>query len=294
MQIEQEIRDFLMTRRARITPTQAGLPYVGGDRRVPGLRREEVAMLAGLSVEYYTRMERGKIGGASESVLDAIARVLQLNVDERAHLDDLARNVAPSPRRKPPVPASPISPSVQQVLDSMTVPAVVQNERLDILAANALGRALYAPLFDGVNRPNFARFAFLDSRATDFYTNLDDARDLCVAVLRATAGRDPLDHKTTELVGELSTRSEDFRQRWAKHNVHRHLRGQKIINHPVAGLLDVTYNDFALPGDPHISITTYTAEPGTPSADNLTVLATWVDTQPSPHTTKVTSPRPAG
>ena len=279
MQIEHEIRDFLMTRRARITPAQAGLPYVGGHRRVAGLRREEVAMLAGLSVEYYTRMERGKIGGASEGVLDAIARVLQLDADERAHLDDLARTVVPSPRRKPSTPPSPLTPSVQQVLDSMTVPAVVQNERLDILAANSLGRALYSPLFEGSAHPNFARFAFLDSRADEFYTGLDDAKDLCVAVLRATAGRDPLDRSTTELVGELSTRSGDFRQRWAKHDVHRHSRGRKVINHPAAGLLDVTYNDFTLPGDPHISITTYTAEPGSQSADNLTLLAAWADTQ---------------
>lgn len=210
MQIEHEVRDFLMTRRARITPDRAGLPYVAGHgRRVAGLRREEVAMLAGLSVEYYTRMERGKIGGASEGVLDAIARVLQLDADERAHLADLARNVAPSPRRKPSAPASPITPSVQQVLDSMTVPAVVQNERLDVLAANGLGRALYSPLFEGSQRPNFARFVFLDTRAEDFYTNVDDARDLCVAVLRATAGRDPLDQETTHLIGELSTRSAD-------------------------------------------------------------------------------------
>lgn len=269
-----------MTRRARITPEMAGLPFAGGsDRRVAGLRREEVAMLAGLSVEYYTRMERGKIGGASESVLDAVARALQLDSDERAHLNDLARNVAASPRRKPAGKASPISSSVQQVLDSMTVPAVVQNERLDILAANGLGRALYCALFEDRQRPNFARFAFLDSRAEVFYANLDDARDLCVAVLRATAGRDPLDQGTTQLVGELSTRSADFRQRWARHNVHRHLRGRKVINHPIAGPLDIEYNDFALPGDPHVSITTYTAEPGTPSADNLTLLATWVDTQ---------------
>lgn len=152
---------------------------------------------------------------------------------------------------------------------------------MSAVAANGLGRALYSPLFEGSPRPNFALFAFLDSRAAEFYTNVEDARDLCVAVLRATAGRDPLDQETTQLVGELSTRSADFRQRWAKHNVHRHLRGRKVINHPAAGLLDVTYNDFALPGNPHISITTYTAEPGTPSADNLTLLATWVDAQSS-------------
>ncbi|WP_314451068.1 hypothetical protein [uncultured Microbacterium sp.] len=159
---------------------------------------------------------------------------------------------------------------------------VVRLERAHVQIFDcALGRALYSPLFDTSQQPNFARFAFLDSRATEYYTNLDDARDLCVAVLRATAGRDPLDQKTTELVGELSTLSSDFRQRWAKHNVHRHLRGRKIINHPVAGTLDVTYNDFALPGDPHISITTYTADPGTSSADNLILLAISADTQTS-------------
>lgn len=299
MQIEHEIRDFLMTRRARITPAEAGLAYVGGSRRVPALRREEVAMLAGLSVEYYTRMERGKLGGASESVLAAVARVLQLDEDERAHLDDLARTVAARPRRKTPVQAPPISSSVQQVLDSMTVPAVVQNERLDVLAGNALGRALYAPLFEADQaRPNFARFAFLDSRAGQFYADLSAAKDLCVAVLRATAGRDPLDTSTTELVGELSTRSDDFRKRWAKHNVHRHLRGQKVINHPAVGMLDVTYNDFALPGDPHISITTYTAEPGSASADGLTLLATWLDAQasaevPAAWTRDSTGPNPS-
>ncbi len=158
-----------MSRRARITPEQAGLPYVGGNRRVKGLRREEVAMLAGLSVEYYTRMERGQLGGASESVLDAIARALKLDDDVRAHLYDLARSVAPGSRRKRPKRTSPLTASVQQVLDSMSVPAVVQNGRLDLLAANDLGRALYADLFDMAQQPpNFARYVFLDPRAENF------------------------------------------------------------------------------------------------------------------------------
>jgi transcriptional regulator with XRE-family HTH domain len=275
MEIEREIRDFLMSRRARITPAAAGLPYVGGDRRVTGLRREEVAMLAGLSVEYYTRMERGNIGGASESVLDAISRALQLDDDEKKHLEHLARHVTARPRRQQRTTTSPITASVRQVLQSMSVPAVVQNERLDVLAANDLGRALYAPLFAGATRtPNFARFAFLDGRAAAFYPDLDDARNLCVAVLRAAAGRDPLDQDTTQLVGELSTQSADFAARWAKHNVRRHLRGRKRIDHPDLGRLDLTFDDFALPGDSHFSITTYTAEPGSPSADALTLLAT--------------------
>lgn len=282
MEMNSEIRDFLMSRRGRVTPEQAGLPIAGGDRRVPGLRREEVAMLAGVSVEYYTRLERGRLGGASESVLEAISRVLQLDDDERAHLADLARAVTPrpAPRRAPKRAASPVDDSVRQVLESMSVPAIVQNARLDVLASNELGRALYALLLDGAAAtPNFARFAFLDSRASSFYPDLDGARDLCVSVLRATAGRDPLDKKTTELVGELSTRSADFASRWARHDVMRHTRGRKLIHHPAVGRLDLEYNDFALPGDPEVSITTYTADPGSPSADGLTLLAAWAHTQ---------------
>ncbi|MFE1195647.1 helix-turn-helix transcriptional regulator [Streptomyces olivaceoviridis] len=285
MEFQQEIRGFLMSRRARITPEQAGLPYVGGNRRVKGLRREEVAMLAGLSVEYYTRLERGRLGGASESVLDSIARALRLDDDERAHLFDLARGVAPGSPRKRPEPSSPITPSVQQVLDSMSVPAVVQNGRLDLLAANVLGRALYADLFTMAGQPpNFARYVFLDPRAEDFYADLDEAKDLLVAVLRATAGRDPLDRKVTGLIGELSARSTDFSARWAKHDVRRHARGRKVVHHPVVGAMDLAYDDFALPGDPDVSITTYTADPGTPSADALTLLATWADTRKQPRT----------
>ncbi|MBR8642448.1 helix-turn-helix domain-containing protein [Streptomyces tuirus] len=276
MEFQQEIRGFLMSRRARITPEQAGLPYVGGNRRVKGLRREEVAMLAGLSVEYYTRMERGQLGGASESVLDAIARALQLDDDELAHLYDLARGVAPGSRRRRTKRTSPITASVQQVLDSMSVPAVVQNGRLDLLAANDLGRALYSDLFTmGRQPPNIARYVFLDPRAEDFYADIDEAKNQLVAVLRATAGRDPLDKQVTELIGELSTRGTDFSTRWAKHNVRRHSRGRKVVNHPAVGRMDLAYDDFALPGDPHVSITTYTADPGTPSADGLTLLATW-------------------
>ncbi|MEU6353950.1 helix-turn-helix transcriptional regulator [Streptomyces sp. NPDC047072] len=286
MEFQQEIRGFLMSRRAGITPEQAGLPHVSGNRRVKGLRREEVAMLAGLSVEYYTRIERGRLGGASESVLDAIARALRLDDDERAHLYDLARNVSPGSRRTRPARASPLTASVRQVLDSMSVPAVVQNGRLDLLAANDLGRALYADLFTTPERPpNFARYVFLDPRAEDFYADLDEARDLLVAMLRATAGRDPLDRRVTELIGELSARSTDFAARWARHHVRRHSRGRKTVHHPVVGTMDLAYDDFALPGDPDVTLTTYTADPCTPSADALTLLAAWAPSRQRPPTT---------
>lgn len=279
MELQSEIRDFLMSRRARVSPEEAGLPFVGGNRRVPGLRREEVALLAGVSVEYYTRMERGKIGGVSESVLDAVARVLQFSDDEHAHLYQLARNAAPGLGHRTPKKVSPVNASVQQVLDSMSVPAIVQNDRLYLLAVNELGRALYADLYEMAGPPNFARYAFLDSRAENFYADLDQSRELLVGVLRTAVGRDPNNKELTGLVGELTSKSRDFAKRWAKHHVKRHSRGRKVINHPLVGTLDLEYNDFALPGNAEYSITTYTAVPGSASADGLQLLASWTSTQ---------------
>ncbi|MFC9978369.1 helix-turn-helix transcriptional regulator [Gordonia sp. NPDC127522] len=279
MDIRREIRDFLMSRRGRISPEMAGLPYAGGDRRVPGLRREEVAMLAGISVEYYTRVERGSLGGASESVLEALARVLQLDEDERAHLYDLARSASASSRNRRKSQSRPaVTEAVQQVIDSMTVPAVVQNARMDLIAANALGRALYPGPYSMTGQPNFARFAFLDPRAASFYGDYEGARNFTVSVLRAAAGRDPLDTALSGLIGELATRSEDFTARWGKHNVHRHSHGRKTFHHPGVGALDLVYTDLVLPGDPTVSITTYTADPDSPTADGLALLVAWAQT----------------
>jgi transcriptional regulator with XRE-family HTH domain len=204
---------------------------------VPGLRREEVAVLAGVSVPYYTRLERGDLAGASDSVLDALARALQLDDAERAHLFDLARAAQPigrPPRRRPA--KHRIRPSVQQLLDAMTGAAAhIANDRLDILGANALGRALYLEMFDGQERPNAARFVFLDPRARDFYLDWDRiARDV-VATLRSAAGRNPYDRDLTDLVGELSTRSEEFRQHWARHDVRFHISGVKHFHHAQVG-----------------------------------------------------------
>jgi transcriptional regulator with XRE-family HTH domain len=281
MSNSEEIRDFLSSRRARITPEQTGLPAYGGNRRVPGLRREEVALLAGISAEYYTRLERGNARGVSESVLEGIARALQLDEAERAHLIDLVRaaNASKPTRRRPA--QQRVRPSVQRILDSMTgVPAFVQNGRLDVLYANELGRALFGHMVSasGDDSPNAARFIFLDPRATDFYKEWESVANDVVALLRAEAGRDPYDRALTDLVGELSTRSEDFRVRWAAHDVKFHRTGVKHLYHPVVGDLELAYEGLELPGDSGQTIFAYTAEPNSASQEALNLLASWTST----------------
>ncbi|PZG22556.1 transcriptional regulator [Micromonospora craterilacus] len=275
MDHRNDIREFLASRRARITPERAGLPNYGGTRRVAGLRRAEVAMLAGVSPDYYTRLERGNLTGVSDSVLAAIARALQLDEAERSHLYDLARaaNTTPRTRRRPA--KQQIRPGVQSLLDAMTeAPAFVRNGRLDVLAVNRLGQALYAPAFDAPGRPvNLARFCFLDPRADDFYPDWDDAANTTVALLRTEAGRDPYDRALTDLVGELATRSDDFRNRWAAHNVRLHYTGFKHFHHPVVGRLDLAFEAMPMPADPGLTLTAYSAEPGTPAWDSLRLLA---------------------
>jgi transcriptional regulator with XRE-family HTH domain len=259
---KREIREFLTSRRARITPEQTGLPTFGtGPRRVQGLRREEVALLAGVSVDYYTRLERGNLRGASQTVLESVARALRLDDTERAHLFDRARaSQAPAVRRR----RRPgrIRPGVQQMLDAMVgVPAFVRNGRLDILVANRLGRALYSQHFDSpAQPPNTARFVFLDDRSGSFYLDWDRVADDAVAILRAEAGRDPYDRELSDLVGELSTRSELFRTLWAAHNVHRHDAGVKRFHHPIVGEPTVDFEAMELVADPGLTMFVYTAE----------------------------------
>ena len=283
MDSRQQLREFLASRRAKITPRQAGLPTYGTHRRVPGLRREEVATLAGVSIEYYTRLERGNASGASDSVLEALAGVLQLDEAERAHLFDLARAARPAgrPRRRPP--QQRVRPGVQQLLDAMRdVPAFVQSGRLDVLAANTLGRALYADLFDEADPhvrsgqlPNHARFTFLDPRAAELYPDWDRATGDTVALLRAEAGRNPDDRELTELIGELTTRSERFSALWATHNVRWHTTGTKHFHHRVVGDLVLAYEGLVLAADPGQTLITFTAEPGSPSHQALQFLANW-------------------
>ena len=211
-----DIREFLASRRARITPGQAGLPDFGGSRRVAGLRRAEVAMLAGVSPDYYTRLERGNLSGVSDSVLDALCRALRLDEAERSHLYDLARAAGPTSRTRRPAKQH-VRPGTRHLLGAMTdAPAFVRNGRLDILAANRLAEALYSPAFATVERPvNLARFCFLDPRAEDYYPDWKDTANTTVAVLRTETGRDPYDKDLQDLVGALATRSDDFRTRWA-------------------------------------------------------------------------------
>ncbi|MEU6251344.1 helix-turn-helix transcriptional regulator [Streptomyces sp. NPDC047043] len=282
MSTESDIREFLASRRAKITPQQAGLPAYGGNRRVPGLRREEVALLAGVSIDYYVRLERGRLAGASEEVLDAVANALQLDDAERAHLYDLARAAAKRPARRAKRTRGPLPDSVLRILRSMTdSPAFIRNGRLDILATNTLGRALYAPLFpDRTSRTvNIARAKFLTPGGRDFFPDWEVSVNTTVALLRTEAGRSPHDTELTGLIGELVTRSEEFRTAWAKHNVRLHHTGRKSFRHPAVGVITLDFDAMELPAQPGLTLTAYSAAPGTPDHDALQLLAAWAATE---------------
>lgn len=285
-----DIREFLATRRARLTPPEVGLPDAGRRRRVPGLRREEVAVLAGVSTDWYTRLEKGHIKGVSEDVLDAVARALRLNAAERTYLFDLARvararTSAPRPKAR-----HEVSTEVQWMLDSMSGSAAfVADGRLDIIASNPLARALYSPVFEhDPARPNIARYQFLDPSATELFPDWNGAANVTVALLRTEAGRDPESKTMRELVGELSTVSEEFRTRWASHDVRLHVAGRKQFNHPATGVIDVAYHSMNLSteGARLQVMTVYTAEPGSPSEERLRLLASWGASTTAPSSTR--------
>jgi len=284
------VREFLTTRRARISPEQAGLPTTG-TRRVPGLRRSEVAAIAGLSVEYYARLERGQIAGASTGVLDALARALQLDETETAHLFDLVRAADGIPTsgrsRRRTTSRAASRPSLHWALEAITDGvAFVRDARQNILATNSLGRAFYSPLIgDGGRLPNLARFQFLDPASRDFYPDWDLFAEMCVGIMRTDAGRDPHDRGLQDLVGELSTRSETFRRLWADHNVRSHGTGTKRFDHPVVGELTLAYEELAVTAEPGHALYIYTAEPGSPSAERLGLLASWGASEQAPAST---------
>ncbi|MGW4522155.1 helix-turn-helix domain-containing protein [Amycolatopsis sp. NPDC004378] len=278
--LRTEIKEFLSSRRARIAPERAGLPAYGGNRRVKGLRREEVALLAGISVNYYVRMERGGLAGASDGVLDAVASALHLDEAERDHLFHLARRSG-GPRRRT---AVTVRPALRQVLDAITdAPAWICNGRYDVLATNHLARALYSPMLADARGPaNTARFVYLNPEAArSFFVDYDRIVGDVAAKLRMEAGRTPHDEALFALVGELSTRSELFRKRWASQDVRLHRSGRKRLHHPVVGRLDLDVESMDLPADPGLLLNVYTAPADTPSADGLALLASWAAGQES-------------
>ncbi|KAA0099601.1 XRE family transcriptional regulator [Mycolicibacterium sp. P1-18] len=277
-----EVREFLSSRRARISPQQAGLPAYGGNRRVKGLRREEVAMLAGVSVDYYVRMERGNLAGASDGVLDSLASALQLDEAEREHLYALARESGTGGSRRRRRQPGTVRPALQQLLDAITdAPAWIRNGRHDVLAMNQLARALYAPVLADPRRPaNTARFVYLNPEAAEqFFVDYDKITRDAAAMLRMEAGQNPHDEDLIALVGELSTRSELFRKQWASQDVRFHRSGRKRLRHPAVGQLDLDFEAMPLPGDPGFQLNVYTAAPDTPTADGLRLLASWAASQ---------------
>jgi transcriptional regulator with XRE-family HTH domain len=273
-----EIAEFLVSRRAKIAPEQAGLPSYG-QRRVPGLRREEVASLAGVSADYYRRLERGQVSGASELVLEALARALQLDDAERTHLFDLARAASPVASKRSRPPKTRVRPVVQRLLGQIEAPAIVSTVCGDYLAANTLGRALYSPVFDSREQPaNSGRFTFLDPAARKFYPEWERLASELVASLRSQAGRNPRDRNLQDLIGELSTRSEEFRVRWAAHNVRFHRTGSKRLQHPIVGALELSYETLTLDADDGLRLALYSAEAGSASQQALDLLASWTAT----------------
>lgn len=280
MDNKAEVREFLTTRRARVAPEQVGLP-AGTNRRVPGLRRAEVAMLADMSVEYYAKLERGQIAGASAAVLESLSRALLLDETERMHLLDLARAAdgiptSGRPRRRSSATVT-ARPGLQRTLDAITGgPAFVRDRHQNLVATNALGAAFYSPVIGAGGRaPNLARFQFLDPAARDFYPDWELFAQMCVGIMRVEAGRDPHDRTMQDLVGELTTRSETFARLWSAHDVRTHGTGTKRFHHPVVGELTLAYEELAVTAEDGMALLVYTAEPGSPSAERLQMLASW-------------------
>ncbi|MER6563758.1 helix-turn-helix transcriptional regulator [Streptomyces sp. NPDC001027] len=268
----EDIRHFLTSRRARLTPQQAGLPDFGGRRQVSGLRRSEVAQLAAISVEYYTRLERGNVGGVSEQILDSLATALQLDDIERAHLAALIRAAnAPHHASDRDGGTSHVRDSLQQILDAMTgAAAFVRNAHLDVLATNQLARALYTDAFDTEEQPpNLARFVFLAPRARRFYRDWNGIAHNAVGSLRAEAARTPGNTDLVDLIDELATHSDEFAMRWDAHDVKYYRSGQQRFHHPAVGDLDLDYDALEVPADPGLTIVTYTLAPSSAHAPSF-------------------------
>lgn len=284
-EVGKEIRQFLMTRRARLQPQEVGLPPYSGRRRVSGLRREEVAMLAGISVEYYNRIERGNAKGVSDDVLESLARALQLDDVERSHLIALAgaANKPSAARSRVAAPNHQLRPALQQLLDAMTQAAVfVRSARLDILAANQLGSALYSPVLrDTIAQRNLARFIFLSPDAIGFYRDWTGIAHAAVGSLRTMAGHRPADPPLMALIDELASGSKDFHTLWESGDVEYYRAGVQHFHHPAVGDIDLDYDALEVAADPGLTVIAYTAHPDSAAANSLALLANWTATLPT-------------
>jgi transcriptional regulator with XRE-family HTH domain len=286
MDQRDEVGEFLRSRRDRVTPEQAGI-IGGGRRRVPGLRREEVATLANISVDYYAKMERGDLRGVAPEILESVAQALRLDEAETDHLHDLARSATlQRPPRSSARPEQTVRPGLQRFVDAITgAPVWVRDRRMDIVTGNSLGMALYRPVLDDSDgRGNTARFMFFSPAARTFFPDWEQAADDIVATIRTYAGQNPRDKGLTDLIGELVTRSDAFRRRWAAHNVRHHRSGVKRINHPEVGDLELVYEALELPANPDWFMFGYTAEPGSPTEERLKLLGSLAAT-PAEHGT---------
>ncbi|MEU0567530.1 helix-turn-helix transcriptional regulator [Nonomuraea sp. NPDC005983] len=273
--MDQDLGDFLRSRRARIQPEDVGLP-AGGRRRVPGLRREELAQLAGVSVDYYVRLEQGRSPNVSDAVLDAIARALRLDETENAHLRNLVRPARTARRAQRP---QQVRPGVLRMLEMMDdVPAFVLGRRMDILAWNPLADAVTG--FSALDRHNAAWHTFLHPGARELYPEWPAVAAETVAYLHLDAGRHPDDPQLAALVGELSMKSEPFRRLWPRQDVKDKAHGRKLIRHPIVGDLELRYETFAVPGGESQLLVAYTVAAGSPSEERLRLLASWQASEP--------------
>ncbi|MBP2479499.1 transcriptional regulator with XRE-family HTH domain [Crossiella equi] len=280
----RELADFLRRARSQVDPTRAGLPADGRIRRVRGLRREEVALLAGVSTDYYARLEQGRRIRPSSAVVDAIGRALDLDEAGRAHLADLFElpTTRPAARSRG---VQRVRPGLYQLIDTLDgEPALVLGRRTDVLAANRMAKALFTD-FDALppKQRNYARWMFLDEDVRSLFVDWPDMARAAVESLRFEVGRDPHDAATTALVTELRERSQEFDQWWEQHRVHQRTHGSKRLRHPLVGDLTVEYETLALPGDPDTALYIYTTEPGSPSRRAMDILASWTASGPGAH-----------
>ena len=279
----RELADFLRRTRSQVDPSQSGLPPDGRVRRVSGLRREEVALLAGVSTDYYARLEQGRRITPSPAVVEAIGRALGLDAAGRAHLEDLIGLTAASPRRQTRG-VQRVRPGLYQLLDSLDgEAALVLGRRTDVLAANRMAKALFTDFdrFAPAQR-NYARWMFLDGDARSLFVDWRDQARAAVESLRLEVGRDPDDRATATLVAELREHSREFDQWWEQHRVHQRTHGSKRLRHPLAGDLTVEYETLTMPGDPDTTLFIYTTEPGSSSRRAMDLLTSW--TAPGPGT----------